>query len=330
MVLSKLGCRKIKTRGDEVWSTCPNESNHYDGTDNNPSFSARIETGDTSPCFCFSCDMSDVLEHVATVRGIPGFSKGIGTEIANPDDYIALPGNNRGVFSREAPEIMFPPEKALQAFDRALHRSLFDRGFTTETAKAWELRIDNQHARAMFVIRDHKGRLRGVSGRATRPGQKPKYLHYSWDTKYKRFWPWKEKDRKDDFMPFEKSLVLYGEHMVSWEGVPDNRKMLVLVEGQTDVLWCYQTGWRAVAPLGSAISIKQVDTAIGLVPRGGGLIIGTDADAAGRKLERKAKEMVRGRVPLYGVEFPEGKDPADIKSPLLDEIFLGARLLDLT
>jgi len=331
MVLERLGCRKIRTRGDEVWATCPNESNHYNGTDNNPSFSARIEPDGKSPCSCFACDLSDLLEHLATICGIPGFNDYVYAGIDKPDDWIHMPANNRGIFgfTEETGGPMFPPERALEIFERALHRTLSDRGFGVDVAKAWELLYDRVNGRAIFVVRDRMGRLRGVSGRAVRNGQRPKYLHYSWDTAESRFWPRKESGRESDFVPFEKSALLYGEHMVDWDRAGPTRQLLVVVEGQTDVLRSWQAKWNAVAPFGSSVSPTQISTIIGLVPRGGGVLIASDADAAGRSLERKIRQGIGDRVPLYGVDLPEGSDPADMDWMKLDEVYSSCKLVKL-
>jgi len=323
--LDRLGCRKIRTRGDEVWATCPNEGAHQNGVDNNPSFSVRIEEVGRSACSCFACDAAnDVFEHLVTIRGIPGY-EGKGPKIWKPDDWYETPPDNREIFFKQDRTPFYPPEFGLEPYKGRVHKTILNRGFTIETSKAWELGVDRESRRAIFVIRDKMGRLRGISGRATYEGQRPKYLHYSWDTKFHRFTPRKDYERPKDYEKFETKLVLYGEHMVDWSRIPEGREYIVVCEGPTDVLWLWQAGFVAVAVQGSSISIHQVSTLLELLPRNYGIMCGADSDAAGKKFAAGLRSYFAGKAPLFEPTFPEGKDPAGIIAPELPDIFKKAR-----
>ena len=327
--LGILGCRKVRPRGVEVWSTCPNEGGHQRGSDNNPSFSVRVEPSAASPCSCFACDLKDVFEHLVSLRGIHGFAKSIGPKLYRPDDFYALPASNKGVFFSDDTSPFFPPERGLIPYRGRVHRTILDRGFTVDTAKAWELGVDSDGRRAIFVVRDRKGRLRGISGRATEKGQKPKYLHYSWDTRHLQFTLRKEYGRILDFEKFAVSRVLYGEHMICWDNVSDERRFIVVCEGPTDVLWLWQAGYQAVAVQGSSISAEQCQTLLDLLPMGGAIVLGADGDAAGHKLTNGIRERLGDRVPILLPAWEKGADPASTKVADLHEIICKSKLVNI-
>lgn len=325
--LDKLGCRKVRPRGDEVWATCPNEGEHHRGSDNNPSFSVKVNPDGPSPCSCFACPLKDVFEHLVTLRGIEGFEKGAGPRLYKPDDFYALPRDNRGIFFQEDTSPFFPPERGLLPYKGRVHKTILSRGFTVETARAWELGVDDENRRAIFVVRDRKGRLRGISGRATLNGQKPKYLHYSWDTRLLAFSARKYYARIEDFEKFAVSRVLYGEHMICWDGVRAGRRFIIVCEGPTDVLWLWQAGYNAVAVQGSAISDEQCQILLEMLPADGALMIGADEDAAGLKLAKDIQSRLAGRVPIYQPPWKKGGDPASTAVSDVHEIVGAAKLV---
>ena len=88
---------------------------------------------------------------------------------------------------------------------------------------------------------------------------------------------------------FEKSMVLYGEHLV---GQVTEAEPLVVVESQMSVLWLYQAGIRnVVSTLGSQVSQRQVER----ISRYPWVVLGFDEDDAGVKATQR---VLHGRDSL--------------------------------
>jgi len=304
-VLEQCGCRRVRAYGDEVRSTCPEEANHSRGMDRNPSFSARINPDGYSPYFCQACGLKGTVEYLALEHGMPQYMPEKGRKY-DPEDWF--PAENRKLWGGDEETcILMPPEELLRRFQGGIPRYLVERGVELETAKRWELGFDREFKRAMFTIRDRLGRFRGVCGRALFKQQKPKYCHYSWDTREEKLVPWVDYNRHKEFLRVEKRLICYGENMVQ---APVKR--LLVTEGHLDVVLSDQAGVPAVGLQGSKPSDEQVATILELLDRDGELVVGLDQDQYGREGRDELIAKLDGRVPLFDPRFPEGKDPADL------------------
>ncbi len=158
------------------------------------------------------------------------------------------------------------------------------------TVEAWELRWHVAGQRIVIPIRDCEGRLVGISGRAYREAQRPKYLHSS---------------------GFRRDFYLYGEHRVR----KDERGYLC--EGFFDVMYLQQAGYNAVAMLGSYLSRFQIEklrkffTSLRIVP---------DGDQAGYEAAERISQMLSGLMPVSTAKVPEGKDPDELTSGEMIEL----------
>lgn len=303
-VLEHCGCRKVRVYGEEVRSTCPDEAMHSRGMDRNPSFSARVNLDGYSPYLCQACGLKGTMEFLAREHGLPQYMPERKRKV-DPEDWF--PADNRKLWGgqEEDPGPMFPPEASLKPYQGGIPRYLMQRGVKLDTANVWELGYDREYKRAVFTIRDTRGRLRGVCGRAIFGGQKPKYCHYSMDKQTNLLLPFVDYDRYQDFIRPEKRLVCYGEHMV-----PKDVRRLVVTEGHLDVVMSWQAGAFAVGLQGSSPSDEQVQTILGLLDRRGDIVMAFDPDEAGDKGRAELYEKIDGRVPLYNITFQPKTDPA--------------------
>lgn len=136
---------------------------------------------------------------------------------------------------------------------------LVDRGFPKKLLQEWDVGWDSELERVVLPVRNRSGKLVGVSKRATREGDSPKYLHH-----------------------FQKGMVLYGEHRVvalartaqkpsaptPTESAPPPTTLpwLVVVESQMSVLRLSQYNVRSVGTNGAKVTDWQ-KRAIARYPR---------------------------------------------------------------
>ena len=143
----------------------------------------------------------------------------------------------------------------------------------------------------MFPIRDARGRMLGLGGRATREEQRAKYVNSPEGELYR------------------KSRTLYGIERARAAIAKAGRA--VVVEGYTDVIAAHQAGVEeTVAVMGTAITPEQVKL---LSAHAEEVVLALDADRAGREAMLRAQRVAAGkRVRLRVVSMPEGEDPAEM------------------
>jgi DNA primase len=151
--------------------------------------------------------------------------------------------------------------------------------------------LDHFRARIMFPIRDARGRMQGLGGRATRENQRAKYVNSPEGELYR------------------KSRTLYGIERA--RGAIAKAGRAVVVEGYTDVIAAHQAGvGETVAVMGTAITPEQVKLLSAHVEE---VVLALDADRAGREAMLRAQRVAAGkRVRLRVAAMPEGEDPADM------------------
>jgi DNA primase len=151
--------------------------------------------------------------------------------------------------------------------------------------------MDHFRARIMFPIRDARGRMQGLGGRATRKEQRAKYVN------------------SPEGELFRKSKLLYGIERA--RGAVAKKGRAVVVEGYTDVIAAHQAGVEeTVAVMGTAITPDQVKL---LAAHTEEVVLALDADRAGREAMLRAQRVASGKkVRLRVAAMPEGEDPADM------------------
>lgn len=169
-------------------------------------------------------------------------------------------------------------------------------GFTSITLQHFEVGWDGWHHRVTFPVRDLKGHLVGVSGRAVYPEQKPRYKVYE-----DEYGCWEMPRRK-----VNKRAWLWNAHRVYPELLfsPDPyQKSLVVVEGFKAGMWVHQSGiTNVVALLGSYLSWEQQWVLERIsVP----VYLFLDNDDPGRKGQLDAADRLESRgIWVRLVEYP--------------------------
>ena len=182
---------------------------------------------------------------------------------------------------------------------------IFDAGLARRNERGQV--FDMFRGRIMFPIRDLRGRVIGFGARALGDAQ-PKYLN------------------SPDGSLFHKGREMYGLDLARDAARTAGR--LLVVEGYTDVMHCWQAGLREVAAgLGTALT---ADNARQLRRFGVPVFLVFDGDEAGQRAAERAAEVclaeqVEGAVAL----LPAGRDPAELVCEAgpeaVEEVLAGAR-----
>jgi DNA primase len=188
---------------------------------------------------------------------------------------------------------------APSAWDRVLlasrrggfsERELYDTGLAQRSQERGSV-YDRFRARIMFPLADMRGRVLGFGARATREGQKPKYLNTA------------------DNDVYHKGRHLYGADLARAQAAKAGEA--VLCEGYTDVIAMHQAGFEnTVGLMGTALTAEQVGELGRLAPT---VLLALDADSAGHEAMLKAARLAaRRELDLRVVELPAGTDPAEL------------------
>ncbi|MBI2599812.1 DNA primase [Candidatus Daviesbacteria bacterium] len=179
----------------------------------------------------------------------------------------------------------------------SLTKVLLKRGFTIAEIIAAGLAVpskmggyDRFRGRITFPLIDGKDHLRGFSGRVLYP-QEPKYIN------------------TPQTPIFDKSTFLFGINLAKAE--IRNKKEVVLVEGEMDVILSHQAGFKnVVASKGTALTEGQIDL---LKKYTENLSLCFDMDLAGDTASRRGIEMAeKAGLNIKVVEIVGGKDAAEV------------------
>jgi hypothetical protein len=187
-------------------------------------------------------------------------------------------------------EESYVPEETLTALP-ALNAEAYEylnreRGISPVLINACEFRWHPRARRIAIPIRDCKGRLVGLSGRAIDPKAKPKFLHSE---------------------GFLRDRYLYGEHRLTEGG----RGTGIIVEGFFDAIHLWQLGYDAVAILGTYLSRFQLEK---LVRFFGDIVILPDGDKAGLDGADHMRNEIAQRMPVRIAPIPAGRDPDELSA----------------
>jgi DNA primase len=154
---------------------------------------------------------------------------------------------------------------------------------------------DRFRARIMFPLRDARGRVLGFGARATREGQRPKYVNTSETAIYR------------------KGRSLFGLDLARSSATREGQ--VIVVEGYTDVIALHQGGIEnVVASMGTALTEEQVAELARLARV---VLLAFDADRSGQEAMLRVQRAAAGRgLDLKVVRLPDDKDPCDL---LLEE-----------
>lgn len=326
-LLERLSCSRIKLAGAKwINASCPfapYTDLHKNRQDANPSFGIAIDDGKSS-FQCFTCNSKGTLtallfrlRHLAEQneqdttgltelfawvqdrdRETPRTATTLKGRLKNLDYSRRAPVEVGGILMSEekaksastSPEVILD-ETELDKFDpltpeaRDYLRS--KRGLSDDTISEWGFRWHPQSRRIAIPIRDCKGRLVGISGRALMGESKRKFLHST---------------------GFKRDRYLFGEHRLR-EGEGGRG---IVVEGFFDAIYLWQQGYPAVALLGTSPSVIQAEKLVRFFSE---IVVFPDGDGAGYAGAKKVVRVLERRVKTSVAPVPPGRDPDEL-SPL--------------
>lgn len=240
-----------------------------------PSFGVHKDSGAFN---CFACGATGTfLELVAHCKMVSLYeAEKIVRRAVTP------PGSRPNVKLSKRGDIVL--DDSILAQYRYYHKYLERRGITKETAKRFEIGYDKESRALVFPWRDVWGRLRTVKYRSVRN---------------KKFWFISEGE--------EKGRLLYLVNHVK------NYEKVFIVEGEIDAVYCWQNGLPTVALGGCHMTQEQVKQLLLTGVKSAVLFL--DNDEKGRSATEKVRRLLRGRVKLYQVEYPEGAKDANEMTP---------------
>lgn len=317
-LFTKLGSQRVRPSGNNITVSCPLAPwTHKSHHDRSPSMSVKVNSMGPSVFICYACNARGSLTHLLYELRRFGYPVEDLIPLVKEQEAVDLPAVIEQSFAAYGPEYADRAKKAnfdvwdeseAEPFKGKVPRYVLKRGVSLDTCREWGLGYDESAKRLVFPIRRKDGKLVGLVGRAVLGRIEPKYKNY-WN--------------------FTKSQYVYGEHMVDDQRPVDpnlpGAKALVIVEGMFDVLKLWTIGYRRVVSLmGSYASTTQVEKILAT-----GLDVYTmlDFDLAGEKGRRHLWPMLEGRVPVFDVPGPKGKDPDDLTREELLECLSKARFV---
>lgn len=315
ILLERLGCDKIRVTSDWVKATCPLAPwRHSKGEDRRPSFAVAVDEENHSGVKCHACNFSGSLltllwrMHTHTGQDITPLIKFVGAHDEISEEVLkaqvegipdALPQWKEVAGIKVSPthqtklplgaalELSPLPETDLNAFKTITDEAwawFEKRGLTVKTVQEWELGWHPKARRISIPVRDVKGRLVCISGRAVDAEVHPKFLH----TK-----------------GFRRDFYLYGEHRCQTPGVG------YLVEGFFDAIALWQKGYRnAFCFMGSSLSKFQVEKVVEFCTE---VVIVPDGDQPGYEIAERVSNALTPRLwKTRTVDVPEGSDPDEL------------------
>lgn len=161
---------------------------------------------------------------------------------------------------------------------------LVQRGLTDATIKQWELRWQPYVKRLVIPVRDFKGRLVGLAGRAWEGARGPKFKNSQ---------------------GFKKTHYLYGEHLIPQRGLDTG----YVVEGFFDVMYLRQHGYPTVALMGSTMGELQ---RLKLVRFMRNVVYVPDGDPPGYAAANRWLQEMGLTVPARVAATPAEHDPDEL------------------
>lgn len=159
------------------------------------------------------------------------------------------------------------PEELLGVL-RGVPTKLVEEGFQEDVLSHFGVGVDQQHHRITFPLRDLKGQLVGISGRATLDSQRERYKVY------------KDEYRDWYLPPYEtdKSNLLWNAHII-YPIARVTEMPIIIVEGFKACMWLHQAGLTNVV----ALMTKRMSWAQQFIfqDMGGPYILMLDNDDAG-------------------------------------------------
>ena len=308
LTLAQKYLERVKRSGaDDIMSVCPFHRKSDGTTERTPSFAMSIRSG---LWYCHSCHARGNLHSFLKNVGVPHAEIELRYKPLLDDATRHVPAKTNPLVPLEA--VKEPLPESLLARFETCPTMLLEEGFPEDLLRRFDVGFDPIHNRITFPLRNARGQLIGISGRAV-DGQHPRYKVYDWE--YRDF---ELPERKT-----EKRAIVWNLHNVLIEGLftkqqPD--RFVVVVEGFKAVMRVAQAGIsNVVGLLGSFLSEEQQGV---LCRLGCPILLMLDSNDAGQAGQFDAGVRLNRDVPnLYVVHYnapqPSDLQPAEIHTALL-------------
>lgn len=317
---------RVREKDDFISAVCPF---HKGGKERHPSFWIQKSNGRWG---CFACTASGQnLKQLLQKLGVRNRSLEAEIEEAVKED------KERRVFEKAARAkkaraefkgTHILPESLLGVFD-FLPLDLKNAGFSEKLLREHDIGFDRRYSRITFPVRDLFGNLVGISGRATMPGDAPKYLFYSGrrlvdgQEEYRELGEW-----YPDYSNASVRDHLWRGNFVYKDLLEGSWDQMILVEGFKAALWLVQQGWyHTVAIMGTHMSKAQER----IIRRfGAQVFVLADNNEPGREASLAwCQALSSSSFPVYHVRYPEQCDadvqPDNLSHEELEEMFRGSK-----
>ncbi len=279
--------------------------NHYRGTCPCPrkskrSFHFHKETGYYG---CWSCGDTGSLYRFLTEHGMEtGRAREVAQQVREgaPSDMVRLQRKQAKAVTRD--DVL--PEYALAEFHQC-PVALLEAGFEKLLLERYDVGFDTTRSRITFGIRDKKGNLVGISGRAVIADQVPRYMVY--DARpadpQRRRPEGPLRQYAESYTPNNKAHV-YGAHTFwgqrSHKSV-SGKAPIIITEGYKSTLWLRQIGFFLSCGLQGSLMTREQEAV--LVECGGPFVVLLDNEP-GKQFPDPAEMRKRARH-LLNKEFVE-------------------------
>jgi DNA primase len=261
--LNDLGMHNVRKDGREIFFSCPFPG-HSHG-DALPSASMQVGT---TKVHCFGCGFNGnaltflaEYENISPLKAARYIREYLGTAFKEPE----------GALVEEIDAILAPKEKVQRERNKPLDKEelkkrainwrdlwaaahssplkeIFDRGFTWQTLREWDIGWDNMSLRYTIPWFDEDGDLIGFKGRALNKNIGDGIARYKvlGGSEY-------------GFDTFDVSMLLFGANMLPYWNDWSSTRRLIVVEGELNVIALHQMGiGPAVGISGKTLSDEQV------------------------------------------------------------------------
>jgi hypothetical protein len=320
-ILMALGVSKFNRSGEDVNCQCIlAEWTHPSGKDNRPSMGIKISEKGKSIYQCLSCHRTGSLLGLLCILRQKGRKVDAIIEWTRERERVSLQRSLEIAAeahleipeAKDTSEMDVWDEREFEPFKGRVPRYLLNRNIPMSIAKEFDLGYDEGEGRLVFPIRRIKDNaLVGLVGRAIKDGVNPKYKNY-WS--------------------FSKSKDLYGENRVSLKDADETPKELpgheglILCEGMFDVLRLWSYGYKnAMCIFGTSPSRVQIEK---ILEYSRPVYMLFDWDSSGDEARRLLFPELVGRVSVYDVSGPAGKDPDDLPKDELLACIKNAKRVD--
>jgi DNA primase len=317
---------KVRLKDDFVSAACPF---HKDGKERHPSFWIQRSTGKWG---CFACpasgrDLKQLLRELGVKNRSLEAEIDEATKEAKKHQTVEKAVREKKARA-EFKGTHILPESLLGVFD-FLPLDLTHTGFGERLLREHDIGFDVRYHRITFPVRDMFGNLVGISGRATLPGDAPKYLFYSG----RRTTNGKKDNRElgewcPDYSNASVRDHLWRGNFVAKDLLEGSWDQLIIVEGFKAALWLVQNGWyHTVAIMGTQMSPAQER----IIRRFGSTVFAlADNNEPGRDASLTwCQRLSSSSFPVYQVRYPDYCDetvqPDNLSREELEEMFRGSK-----